>query len=119
MRDYCVDAQLFINSMQITAGILHGWANEKILGGLASGVTTTLATDVNNTNRRRGNASHAQMYQYVYTLRLIGPISYLGACYIHTKVTKCIRQKMTMYFRGLTIKSHSPGYEIGPINRSV
>ena len=24
---------------------------------------------------------------YVYTLRLIGPISYLGACYIRTKVT--------------------------------
>ena len=39
--------------------------------------------------------------------------------YIHTKVTKCIREKMMMYFRGLTIKSHSPGYEIGPINPSV
>ena len=25
--------------------------------------------------------------RYVYTLRLIGPISYLGACYIRTKVT--------------------------------
>ena len=25
--------------------------------------------------------------RYVYTLRLIGPISYLDACYIHTKVT--------------------------------
>ena len=56
---------------------------------------------------------------YVYTLRLIRPISYLGACYIRTKVTKCIREKMTMFFRGLTIKSHSSGYEIGPINRSV
>ena len=33
----------------------------------------------------------------VYTLRLIGPISYLGACYIQTKVTKCIREKMTLY----------------------
>ena len=31
--------------------------------------------------------------RYVYTLRLIGPISYLGACYIRTKVTKCIREK--------------------------
>ena len=26
---------------------------------------------------------------------------------------------MTLYFRVWTIKSHSPGYEIGPINRSV
>ena len=47
------------------------------------------------------------------------PISYLGACYIRTTVTKCIREKMTLYFRGWTIKSHSLGYEIGPINRSV
>ena len=39
--------------------------------------------------------------------------------YIYTKVTKCIREKMTMCFREWTIKSHSPGYEIGPINRSV
>ena len=54
-----------------------------------------------------------------FPLRLIGPISYLGACYIRTKVTKCSREKMTMYFRGLTIKSHSSGHEIGPINRSV
>ena len=53
--------------------------------------------------------------RYVYTLRLIRPISYLGACYIRTKVTKCIREKMTMHFRGLNIKSHSSGYEIGPI----
>ena len=60
-----------------------------------------------------------QALGYVYTLRLIGPISYLGACYIRTKVTKCICEKMTLHFRGLTIKSHSPGYEIGPINRSV
>ena len=37
---------------------------------------------------------------HLYTLQLIGPISYLGACYIRTKVTKCIREKMTMYFRG-------------------
>ena len=56
--------------------------------------------------------------KYVYTLRLIGPISYLGACYIRMKVIKCIGEKMTMYFRGLSIKSHSSGYEIGPINRS-
>ena len=55
----------------------------------------------------------------VYTLRFVGPISYLGACYIRTKVTKCIREHMTMYFRGLTIKSHSSGYEIGPTNHSV
>ena len=51
--------------------------------------------------------------RYVYTLRLIGPISYLGACYIHAKVTKCIREKISLYFYGWTIKSHSPGYEIG------
>ena len=37
---------------------------------------------------------------YVYALRLIGQISYLGACYIRTKVTKCAREKMTLYFRG-------------------
>ena len=53
--------------------------------------------------------------RYVYTLRLIGPISYLDACYIRTKVTKCIREKTTMYFHVWTIKSHSPEYEIGPI----
>ena len=29
------------------------------------------------------------------------PISYLGACYIRTKVTKCNREKMTLYFRGV------------------
>ena len=46
-------------------------------------------------------------------------ISYLGACYIRTKVTKCNHEKMTLYFRGWSIKSHSPGYEIGLINRSV
>ena len=28
-------------------------------------------------------------------VRLIGTISYLGACYIRTTVTKCIREKMT------------------------
>ena len=39
--------------------------------------------------------------RYVYTLRLIGPISYLGGYYKRTKVTKCIRQKMTLYFRAL------------------
>ena len=38
--------------------------------------------------------------RYVYILRLIGPISYLGACYIRTKVTKCIREKMTLCFHG-------------------
>ena len=59
------------------------------------------------------------LLRYVYTLRLIGPISYLGAYYIRTKVTKCIREKTTMYFRGLIIKSHSSGYEIGPLNHSV
>ena len=37
--------------------------------------------------------------RYIYTLRLVGPISYLGGCYRRTKVTKCIRQKMTLYFR--------------------
>ena len=41
----------------------------------------------------------ALRYVY-YTLRLIGPISYLGACYIRTKVTKCIRKKMTLHFVG-------------------
>ena len=38
----------------------------------------------------------------VYTVPLIGPISYLDVCYymyIRTKV-KCIREKITLYFRG-------------------
>ena len=39
--------------------------------------------------------------RYVYTLRLIGPISYLGACYIHTKVTKCIREKIPLLLLSL------------------
>ena len=34
--------------------------------------------------------------RYVYVLRLISPISYLGACYIRTTVTKCIRKKMAL-----------------------
>ena len=33
-------------------------------------------------------------------MRLIGPISYLGACDIRTKVTKCIPEKITLYFCG-------------------
>ena len=37
--------------------------------------------------------------RYVYTLRLIERISYLGACYIRTTVTKCILEKMTLHFR--------------------
>ena len=39
--------------------------------------------------------------------------------YIRKKVTKCIPEQMTLCFCGWTIKSHSPGYEIGQINRSV
>ena len=39
--------------------------------------------------------------------------------YTRTKVTKCIREKMTMCFRQWTIKSHSSRHEIGPINRGV
>ena len=51
----------------------------------------------------------------------INRVEFVSWCmlYIRTKVTKCIREKMTLYFRGWTIKSHSPGYEIGLINRSV
>ena len=33
---------------------------------------------------------------YVYTQRF----RYRGACYVRTKVTKCIREKMTLYFCG-------------------
>ena len=36
----------------------------------------------------------------LHTAILIGPISYLDACYIHTKVTKCIREKIPLYFCG-------------------
>ena len=38
--------------------------------------------------------------RYVQTLRLLGTISCLGVCYIHTKVIKCIREKITLYFPG-------------------
>ena len=37
------------------------------------------------------------LLRYIYTLRLVGSISYLGRCYRHTKVTKCICQKMTLF----------------------
>ena len=37
------------------------------------------------------------LLRYVYTLRLVGSISYLGGCYRRTKVTKCICQKMTLF----------------------
>ena len=30
--------------------------------------------------------------RYVYTLRLVGSISYLGGCYRRTKVTKCMSE---------------------------
>ena len=43
---------------------------------------------------------HGERQCNAYTRRLIGSISYLGARYITTKVTKCIREKMTLYFRG-------------------
>ena len=39
-----------------------------------------------------------------FTLRLIGSISYLGGCYIRSEVTKCICEKMTLYFRGWTVE---------------
>ena len=50
---------------------------------------------------RANNFGHTRTtLSYVYTRRLIGPISYPGAGYILCKkVTKCIREKMTMYFR--------------------
>ena len=41
--------------------------------------------------------------KYVYILRLIGPISYLGVCYVRMTVTKCIHEKMTLYFHRWTI----------------
>ena len=37
------------------------------------------------------------LLRYVYTLRLVGSISYLGGCYRRTKVTKCLCQKMTLF----------------------
>ena len=36
----------------------------------------------------------AFILSYVYILRLIGPISYLGACYIRMKVTKSLISKI-------------------------
>ena len=57
--------------------------------------------------------------RYVYTLRLIGPISYVGAMlYIHEGNKMHLWEDDDVLFKW-TIKSHSPGYEIGPINRSV
>ena len=35
--------------------------------------------------------------RYVYTLWIVGSISYLGGCYRRTKVTKCLCQKMTLF----------------------
>ena len=62
---------------------------------------------VPNGGRIRNNASHFPDHRSpgchlscVYTLRLLGPISYLDACYIHTKVTKCIREKFPLYYCG-------------------
>ena len=34
-----------------------------------------------------------------FKVRLVGRISHLDACYTRTEVTKCIREKMTLYFR--------------------
>ena len=31
----------------------------------------------------------------IYTLQLIGPISYLDVCYIPKKLSKCIREKIS------------------------
>ena len=45
-----------------------------------------------------------------YTLRLIGPISYLGARYIRAKpakVTKCVREKIPLYFCGWNRRDQS------------
>ena len=36
---------------------------------------------------------------------------FISWCMLYTKVTKCIREKMTLYFRRWTIKSHSPRYK--------
>ena len=46
----------------------------------------------------RDRSPHSRsIISMVYTLRLVGSISYLGGCYWRTKVTKCIRQKMTLF----------------------
>ena len=52
-----------------------------------------------------------KLKSYVYTLRLIESISYLGACYIRTKVTKYTREKMTLRVL-LSIKSYASRYKI-------
>ena len=57
------------------------------------------------------------IHQDTKSTQLIGA-DFVSWCMLYTyEVTKCICEKMTLYFRGWTIKSHSPGYEIDPINR--
>ena len=55
----------------------------------------------------------------VQTHTTINLADFVSWCMLYTYEGNNIREEMTMYFCGLTIKSHSPGYEIGPINRSV
>ena len=46
---------------------------------------------------------------YVYTFQLIGPISYLGACYIRRKVTKCIHDKIRRTFVSESLNHNHQG----------
>ena len=56
----------------------------------------------------------------VCTLRLIGSIPYLGACYIRTMLTMhSWENDAVLSWVIWTIKSHSPGYEVGLINRCM
>ena len=79
-------------------------------------VSESSAFRENSKNIQRTPISH---HSYVYTLRyLIGTISYtyLDACYIWTKVTKCIREKMTLYCCGNLVPRVFPAVVGEPLN---
>ena len=52
-------------------------------------------------------------------LTAINRTDFVSCCMLYMWITKCIREKMPLYFRGWTIKSYSSVYEIDPINRSM
>ena len=68
----------------------------------------------------QGSLSRKTWSSVLYTLRLIGLISYLGAYYIRKKVTKYIREKMTRgTFVGESLYQIHQDTKLSQINRSV
>ena len=62
---------------------------------------------ISDIEAQKGNACHGEK---LYTLLLFLSSNHRSEQFLHL---------VTCDFRGWTIKSHSPGYEIGPINRSA